>query len=1103
MGTLTRKTHISEPSPSTSGAVFVPANTYQQLAASGPLPTADEARRKLLLGASRAFIFAGPFADATRCQARSAAVLALGTSTEAPTYSDLTGYTFDGSNDWATITPAPALSPAFTISLLVNRIAVTDSVDKATWGVMNESAGFISILARDRDFQAFNESNTSFQGNFPAQAQVGNGIAIRRGWMVETLTFDGRYVSRYWGGRLVTRADMGANVNLRDVVTTGNKLLLGHIMPSGTRLQHNNVMIAGVVAYEGVAYTPEQVADLTEAWYAATDISASASAMSPSYQPGSARNGGNATDVFGVSPIYLSATAWPENEHTQFRKTFTVAKIPGSYEIEVGGSGNHRVLVNGVVVLGTNPRQASLNLKAVRVDIAPALRVGTNVIVIENYQRGRFVRTGNADYKMGHQWRTNAGVFVRDFLGVYGLTTNATWKCRVDPAYAAHTVMMCDTSPTPATAGSLVRNNTYQYVHPQIVTTSAIQDVHAAAYSDAAWSAAVLTTLPNWSIGYAADEIMRFVETRTASWTLRAYGVITSPAESAYAAFAPCVAGQRYWNSTFSVSDIRVQAPALAAGALTLQGHPTLDQYVTLDLGQWRYGCTELSITSDAALRLEVVDSCDGPEASGKIRPVARGANASGDIINVSAGTHFVRLGFAGTAPRGGRYFGFVLRAGIGTITITPAVSQWSLVDATLPAITTDDASLQFIWRAGGNALMGNMHDGSTDNPRRDGGCWQKAYSQAPLMWLTGDVSVHRKMLRESADGFMDNTNFAALADVVPGSHNDFGRFDWSWSVIDDIHDDYMWTGDRAHARRFIDVINRMVVGLLGPASAAFSGQTPPYKWNSTLSKGEVYGDFRALDSAPSNGATTAATDFANYLVQHAWLARALYRASVVANAVGDVDKAATWLALSRKTVNVIKGWRVAASGGVPARPVYPIAAEAGMLTNFSVGGVMSSIEVGAVAAADLPALLDYLCPEDGTLPALPATACDWSMPGYYHEWPRTARQLGRNPWPLMKAWVADKVPHGFFPETRHMGGFADSDLSAGMPNGSTRCHNWNSAVIAGFVEGCLGARITQPGGPVQFNPVTGLPDLSVVLHTPTGRVRVDVDAGVFTVGAA
>lgn len=1082
--------------PSTSDGAFVP---YQQSEPMTPFPTADAARRTLLSGASRAYLFAGPFAHATKCQALSGAALTLGASTAAPTYDSTTGYTFDGVDDFATIGPAPALTPAFTISLLVKRLAVTDSQDKATWGVMKGDAGFTAFLSRDRDMQLINAANSTLQGNIAPDSAVGNGLKISTGWMVETVTFDGRYACRYWGSRLVTRLDMGAKVALRDSITVDNLMFLGAIKPSGTVLQHNNVAIAGLMAYEGVAYTQEQVNTLVEAWYAATDVSAAAGAMSAPYQSGAARNGGSATDFYGISPIYLTATAWPENEHTQLRKAFTVAKLPGSYEIEVGGSGNHRVFVNGSLVLGSNPRQASLNLRPVRVDIASALRVGTNVLVIENYQRGRFARTSNSDYKMAHQWRTNAGVFVRDFIGTLGLSTNTSWKVRVDPAYAAHTVMMCDSSATPAVGGSLTRVDAYQYVHPQVINMALIEDVHAATYSDAAWPAAVLTTMPNWSIGYAADDILRLTETKTASWSLRAYGSIASPAESAYVAFSPCGAGQRYQGSTLARSDGDIQPPTKLGGVLSMRGHPTKDQYVTLDLGEWRYGCTELAITSDAALRLEVMDSCDGPDANGKIRPLQRGAGGSGDIINLAIGARTVRLGFAGTAPRGGRYFAFVLRAGVGNVTITPSVSQWSLVDASAPSITTSDPTLQFIWRAAGNALVGNMHDGSVDNTRRDAGCWQKSHTQAPLMWLKGDVSIHRKMLQESADGMMRNTSFPVVADVVPGTHLDAGRYDWSWSLVDDIYGDFMWTGDRAYARRFIDVMRRMFDGLVGPGSVAFAGQTLPYKWNSSLPMSQVYGDFRALEGSPSN-ATPASSDWVNYLIQHAWLARALERAAFVATAVGDVKKGAEWLTLARKTKAVIASWRVAAAGAIPAHPVYPIAAEIGMKTDFSVAGVMSAIEVGAVDAPDLPALLDYLCPEDGTLPALGPNACDWSMPGYYHEWPRTARALGRNPWPLMKAWMADKVPHGFFPETRHMGGFADTDFSTSLRTNSTRCHNWNAAALAGFVEGCLGARINTPGGPASFNPVPGLPDLSVRLHTPTGPVQVDSKSGVVTV---
>jgi len=1072
------------------GGSGLTSNLVMGAASLSPFPNPSDARDYLLVQSSQLWLFAGQYANITTDQALSGAAITLGAASAAPVYDAVNGYTFDGTDDYAYITlPNGGPSPSITISILMERLAAS-STDRTNFSIATGGGGGNVLNIRDSNTQIIGaDGTTTFQANFPGTSVAGAWIANRNGWTVMTATYDGRYWTCYSGDQTLARIDCGAyGYNLRDTAVVGERLYLAALSPSTTLIQFGNIRVAAVMVANNKAMNRDEISSVVESLYSATDLLRATTNKPALWSHNVLRNGGNNNDFLGISPIYVSAAAWPENEHTQYRKTFMVAAVPPTYPIKTGGSGQFRVFVNGVLVQGMNPRQTSLRLVPTLLDIAPYLVVGTNVIVIENYQRGRFARSGGGtggwgdDYGFGNLWRGNAGVFILDG-GSLGLTTNTTWKGRVAPEYTAHDVMCCDTS----SSGVRTKNSTNRYTHNTHLVMSAIEVIHTASYSDSAWPAAVLMTHITYSLGIVPDETYGNYESRHNSWALAAWGSLTTGADSAYVEFAPTIAGKRYQAATLTANDASVSAPVLGGGVLTMQGGAK-DVWAILDLSTWRYGAFELDISASGSGTLDVIFGDDGPSAN-KVPVQNRGNNCGGDTIALSAGSAKVRIGYGEDAPRGGRYLVVVLRSGSAGVSLTPTISQWSICRETSDkVVSTNDPTIKFIWQAGGNALLANHGGGSADNVMRDGGNWIANYTARATQWLTGDSSIARKELIEVIGAM--RTDKVVVSSIYPNWAG-YGRYDWSWTTIPELYKYYMWTGNRDLVRNLLDPIDRMIAGIVGPASAAFAGETLPYTWGAS----EIYGDYNAYQ-APSS----ATTDFVNFLVQHGQLAEALSIAAYLAAEVGAVTKARAWRKLAALTKAKIKSWTVAASGGIPAHPMYPTTGAIGSWTTFSAAGVMWSLAADAIHPEHVGPLMDYLCPEDGSLPALPATGTDWAMPGFYEIWPRECRRRGRNPWPLMQAWLANNLQYGYMPETRNLGVYALNDVSGARGSG-TRCHNWNAAVVTGFIEGCLGAAISAPGGAVTWNPVANLPDFETQLFTPKGKTTVRVRSGVLQVG--
>lgn len=117
----------------------------------------------------------------------------------------------------------------------------------------------------------------------------------------------------------------------------------------------------------------------------------------------------------------------PRDRRFQCRKTFELDTVPASAEISVTADAKYSLWVNGQFVNFGPARGFQPNWPFDRIDIAPYLRPGKNVIAALLYTFG----LGNYTYAFAGEY----GFLLGGNIGGVDISTNETWKIRIAPGY--------------------------------------------------------------------------------------------------------------------------------------------------------------------------------------------------------------------------------------------------------------------------------------------------------------------------------------------------------------------------------------------------------------------------------------------------------------------------------------------------------------------------------------------------------------------------------------------------------------------------------------------------------------------------------------------
>ncbi len=113
-----------------------------------------------------------------------------------------------------------------------------------------------------------------------------------------------------------------------------------------------------------------------------------------------------------------------------FRKSFDLQARPSTFVVDVSGDNRYVLYVNGKQV-SFGPAQSDLaHWRYEHIDIAAQLQVGRNVLAAVVWNDGPYAAVSQVSNQTGFVLRAEAPENAQ-------VNTNATWKCALDPAYAA------------------------------------------------------------------------------------------------------------------------------------------------------------------------------------------------------------------------------------------------------------------------------------------------------------------------------------------------------------------------------------------------------------------------------------------------------------------------------------------------------------------------------------------------------------------------------------------------------------------------------------------------------------------------------------------
>lgn len=406
------------------------------------------------------------------------------------------------------------------------------------------------------------------------------------------------------------------------------------------------------------------------------------------------------------------------DRRVQFRRTFELDTVPASAEINVTADSFYTLWVNGQYVNRGPARGFQRHWPFDRIDLAPYLRPGKNVLAVLAYQYG----ISNYSYA----YECASGFLMAGTAGIVNLGTGPGWNFREAPGYIR-----------------AVARGSGQYCFQEFFDCRTGDDGwQSLDYDDRNWSP--VTPAEQRTVG-----CMPWHEFEERGIPLLTHSILKPRQSLAVSRHRPAAG----WQELQPIGQIYDREQPVWEAAPTEADSIVFEPDVTaqlIDFGQEVVG--HLQFAAEAAENGEMLDFMISESISGVTPdfPVFQGSpiTSFGGRLILKAGVNHHEL----TMPWGFRYL-VLLRRGNGSVRVSASVRQTIYPLAVTGTFNSSDERLNAIWRMSEHTQRCCMVDAYIDCPWRENAqWWGDALVQSQNTFrLSSDSRLFERGLRQIA----------------------------------------------------------------------------------------------------------------------------------------------------------------------------------------------------------------------------------------------------------------------------------------------------------------------------------------------------------------
>jgi hypothetical protein len=770
----------------------------------------------------------------------------------------------------------------------------------------------------------------------------------------------------------------------------------------------------------------------------------------------------------------------PKNRFTWFRKVVELDQMPADATLHLAADSNGRVWINGHIVRRKMARYHEDRITTERINAAPYLHVGRNVILLLHHNWGdiiTFQRTGNK----------HAGLYVS---GTW-VSSDSSWKCTKAPEYVEHEKQI------PGVIGD--KRIRYPVIADGAKAISG--DLNDPSFDDSAWTSAIVVENGPWPSKPMDVETPGQREYAVHPARVLAAGTAerTMPLSDEPSSMAAGIRTSKYRPETELA---HLAGDVISGKPVVITGKAGETKYITFDFDQPIHGYPFLGL-KDASGGVKIdLGYCELSRSlcTGKMHVDETGwINPEGVVGPGYADRYITRKGpqaFEFPEERTARWLSLHIHfATDGLVTLSDVGITRSQYPVD-PAGTFDSGSqlmAQIVKLCLIHAQV-SMSDAYVDTPGREDGQWIE--DDRPRAILTarwfGDNQLRRFMIRTFGQGQGKDGQFHPFA---PSNYPAYpAPYDWSVQWVATLHDDYMWTGQTDLVKEYWDTLSRYWENVLKHVDEQGLWRTP-----------QILADIR--NSLPLEN------DKQSSGIVTPWIIERLGWSADMAEAIGKTDQAKAWRETREKMLLAFGRFHIVPpKGDIPPHigdrmdPANP-----NLERGYCQAGQTMAISMGLLERSEAIADLNYAFQDPDGSPGPGVKR--WNNPTYGYRSLKALSDLGMGRKavnhlieryaPYLPGHPRNKVPlvlqgpyGGPLPEywiSREDLNLKDGQKNPTQPDDETGSHGWGCVPLLWMHESLLGVRIITPGGgQIRIAPDDGgLPYVAGYTCTPKGTVYV------------
>ena len=770
----------------------------------------------------------------------------------------------------------------------------------------------------------------------------------------------------------------------------------------------------------------------------------------------------------------------PKNRFIYFRKIVVLDELPKRAMVQFAADTNAQLWLNGHPLRRKVSRYTEEKITAEKVNAAPYLKKGPNVLVVQHNNWGdivTFMRTGNK----------HAGLYIHSDWVV----SDTSWKCCTAPEFQKHEDRIIG-----------LNNNTPRIRYPVLMDgrKGLIEDLHEADFDDSDWAYAMVVQNGPW------PDVPGEVETPgQREYPVYAFNVL---AAGRMGNGLPIVENSYHVAQGILNAKLQPDAELTALSqrltwkeSVTLNGREGESFYVTLDFGFPVHGFPLLHLEDSTGGTYIDIGYCELYRAlyDGAIHVREDGwINTEGVVGKGYADRYITRAGTQHAEIPEERTARWLTIHCYFTADTTLTFREVALIKSHYPLRLVGSFSCG-LERMDQIVKLCQIHsevtmtDAYIDTPGREDGQWIEDIRPRALVaerWY-GDSQLRRLLIRTHAESQFPDGNMHPFA---PSNFPMRAPYDWSVQWVASLYDDYMWSGSTEMIAKYWDVLVKYWEHVLSMVNEEGLWLTP-----------HVLADIRiGVRCTTGNHSSGIVTP---------WIIERLDWSVTMAEAMQDTEHAEIWRDMVEKMTAAFRKYHVVpAHDNVPAHvgDRYDIQ-DPGNVRGYSQAGQTIAVTYGLLDKEEARKNLEYAFQApDGTPPD---GVTRWNNPTYFyrvlaamtrvgmtehamnHLFERYANYLPvepRNPTPLgYQGPMGGPLPEYWI--NREDLGLAEGEINTTQPDDETGSHGWAAVPLLWLHEFVLGISWREPGGgALRIAPdAMGLPFIAGNSMTPKGRVWV------------